>query len=180
MSLNPGTHKVGPDNGSLQVHTFREGMAQKIGHDLIIEVEKWEATVEVGEDGAPSAITLDADGESLRVREGVHGVKPLSDKDLKDIHEGIDDKVLRKQPIMFRSSSVGHDAGKLTVAGELTMAGTTNSADFELGLGDDGKVTGTLKVVQTEWGIKPYKALMGALKVRDDVEIVLDVALPAD
>jgi len=87
MSLNPGTHKVGPDNGSLQVHTFREGMAQKVGHDLIIEVEKWEATVEVGQDGAPAAITLDADAESLRVREGMHGLKPLSDKDLKDIHE---------------------------------------------------------------------------------------------
>ncbi len=180
MSLNPGTHKVGPDDGSLQVHTFREGMAQKVGHDLIIGVERWEATVEVGQDGAPAAITLDADAESLRVREGVHGLKPLSDKDLKDIHEGIDDKVLRKQPITFRSSSVGHSDGRLTAAGELTMVGTARPANFEVGLGDDGRVTGKLNVVQSEWGIKPYKALMGALKVRDDVEIVLDVALPAD
>ncbi|MCP9490677.1 MAG: YceI family protein [Solirubrobacteraceae bacterium MAG38_C4-C5] len=180
MSLNPGTHKVGPSNGSLQVHTFREGMAQKVGHDLIIEVEKWEATVEVGQDGAPAAITLDADPESLRVREGVHGLKPLSDKDLKDIHEGIDDKVLRKQPITFRSSSVAQADGRLTVGGELTMVGTSRPADFEVGLGDDGRVTGKLNVVQSEWGIKPYKALMGALKVRDDVEIFLDVSLPAD
>lgn len=179
MSLNPGTNKVGPENGSLHVHTFREGMAQKVGHDLIIGVERWEATVEVGQDGAPAAITLDADAGSLRVREGVHGLKPLSDKDLKDIHNSID-KTLGKQPITFRSSTVGQADGRLSVAGELTMAGTTRPADFELGLGDDGRFTGTLKVVQTEWGIKPYKGLMGALKVRDDVEIVLDVALPAD
>jgi len=60
------------------------------------------------------------------------------------------------------------------------MVGTTRPADFEVGLGDDGRVTGKLNVVQSEWGIKPYKALMGALKVRDSIEIVLDVALPAD
>ena len=34
----------------------------------------------------------------------------------------------------------------------------------------------TVPVVQTRWGIKPYRGLMGALKVRDDVEIVLDAA----
>lgn len=179
MSLNPGTHKVGPDDGSLNVQTYREGMAQKVGHDLIIGVERWEATVEVGQDGAPSSIALDADSESLRVREGVHGLKPLSDKDLKDMHESIDDKILRKQPITFRSSSVGLVDGKLTVAGELTMAGTTRPADFEVGLEDGGRVTGTVNVTQSEWGIKPYKAMMGVLKVRDDVDIVLDVTLPA-
>jgi hypothetical protein len=36
-----------------------------------------------------------------------------------------------------------------------------------------------VNVTQSEWGIKPYKAMMGVLKVRDDVDIVLDVALPA-
>ena len=34
----------------------------------------------------------------------------------------------------------------------------------------------TISVVQTRWGIKPYRGFMGALKVRDDVEIVLDAA----
>jgi hypothetical protein len=33
-------------------------------------------------------------------------------------------------------------------------------------------------VTQSEWGIKPYRAFMGALKVRDTVEIVLDARLP--
>jgi len=180
MSLNPGTHKVGPDDGSLQVHTFREGMAQKVGHDLILDAGRWEATVEAGQDGALTSVVLEADGESVRVREGRHGLKPLSDKDIKDIHGSIDDKILRKQPITFRSNSVEQADGQLTVAGDLTIAGTSRPGSFTVDVGGDGRVTGTLKVVQTEWGIKPYKGLMGALKVRDDVEIVLDVALPAD
>jgi polyisoprenoid-binding protein YceI len=66
----------------------------------------------------------------------------------------------------------------LVVHGELTIAGSTRPATFELELGDDGRVTGTLPVTQSEWGIKPYRAFMGALKVRDTVEIVLDARLP--
>jgi polyisoprenoid-binding protein YceI len=68
--------------------------------------------------------------------------------------------------------------GRLVVHGELTIAGSTRPATFELELGDDGRVTGTLPVTQSEWGIKPYRAFMGALKVRDTVEIVLDARLP--
>ncbi|HEV2820883.1 MAG TPA: YceI family protein [Solirubrobacteraceae bacterium] len=179
MALEPGTHKVGPDNGMLEVHTFREGMAQKVGHDLIMGVERWEATVEAGQDGTLTSVALDADGQSLRVKEGRHGLKSLSDKDLKDIHESIDDKILRKQPVIFRSSSIEQTDGRVTVSGELTIAGTARPAKFELALEDGNRIAGTLKVTQSDWGIKPYKAMMGALKVRDDVDIVIDVALPA-
>jgi len=34
-------------------------------------------------------------------------------------------------------------------------------------------------VVQREFGIKPYSALLGALKVRDELEIVVDAPLPS-
>ncbi len=178
MTLASGTHKVGPQQGTLHVHTYRDGMAQKIGHDLILAVDRWEGMVEVA-DGAPTRVELDADSQSLKVSEGVGGVKPLSEDDKKKIIEGTNDKVLKKQPIKFHSSSVSHAGGKLSVAGDLTMGGTTRPASFDLALGDDGRLHGKLDIVQSEWGIKPYKAMMGALKVRDTVEIALDVALPA-
>ena len=179
MALQPGTHKVGPDNGSLEVHTFREGMAQKVGHDLIIPAERWEATVDVGHDGTLTSVALDVDAESVRVKEGRHGLKPLTDKDLKKIHEAIDDEILRKQPVTFRSSSIQQADGRVTVAGELTIAGTARPAEFEPALEDGNRITGTLTVTQSDWDIKPYKGMMGTLKVRDDVDIVIDVALPA-
>jgi hypothetical protein len=46
-------------------------------------------------------------------------------------------------------------------------------------LGADGRLTGTIPVVQSQWGIKPYRGLMGALKVRDDVKILIDARLAA-
>jgi polyisoprenoid-binding protein YceI len=178
MALRPGTHTVGPDSGTLRVNTYREGLAQKVGHDLIIDVGQWRATIEVEEDGSPKAITLEVDPRSLQVREGQHGVKPLTDKDRAEIRSNIDDKILKGQPIAFRSSATELASGRLTVQGELTMAGATRPISSELDVAEDGRVSGLLPVTQSEWGITPYRAFMGALKVRDTVELALDVRLP--
>ena len=32
---------VGPADGSLVVKTYREGVAAKVGHDLVIDVTEW-------------------------------------------------------------------------------------------------------------------------------------------
>ena len=159
--------KYGPDNASLHVHTYREGVAAKVGHDLIIEVTRWEATLDEG------AIELTADPGSLEVREGHRGVKPLTDKDRREIRKNIDAKVLGSSPIAFSSTSVDGD----TVAGELTMAGATRPVTLRLET-TGGRIRATIPLVQSEWGIKPYRGLMGALKVRDDVEIVVDAPAP--
>jgi YceI-like domain len=111
------------------------------------------------------------------VREGLRGVKPLTDRDRASIRGSIQE-ILGAQPIAFRSAAVEPDDGGLTVRGELELAGTTRPATFALTAAADGRVRGTLPVTQTEWGIKPYRGMMGALKVRDTVEVVLDVPLP--
>ncbi len=178
MSLRDGSHVLGPQDGSLEIHTFREGVAQKVGHDLIIDVTRWQATVEA-QDRQLREVLLEADTQSLEVREGLGGLKPLTDKDRKEILGNVDDKILRRQPVTFHSNSVRHTEGRVSLAGDLTLAETTRPASFDLDLSDDGRLRGKLSVTQSEWGIKPYRGLMGALKVRDAVDIVLDVALPA-
>lgn len=178
VALRAGTHRVGRADGTLQVRTYRDGLAQKVGHDLIIEVEQWEAAAEVGEDGTLSAVRLDADPRSLHVREGLRGVKPLTDKDRADIRDTIDKRILRGRPIAFASTAVDTGDGGLTVHGELELAGVRRPVSLELEAAADGRVRGTLPLAQSEWGITPYRGLMGALKVRDTVEVVLDVALP--
>ena len=180
MSLRAGVHTLGPGNGKLEVRTYREGIGQAVGHDLIIDVRQWQATVHASEGGTISSVELEADSRSLQVREGLRGVKPLTDKDRGEIRKNIDEKILRGQPIVFRSSAVESSPGMLIVRGELSLAGVSRPASFELATTGDRQVTGTLPVTQTEWGIKPYRGLMGALKVRDTVEIVVDVQLPAD
>jgi polyisoprenoid-binding protein YceI len=171
---------LGPDSASLQVRTYREGVAAKVGHDLVIEVTRWEATVDIAAEPASSAIQLSADARSLEVREGLRGVKPLTDKDRSEIRKNIDEKLLRGQPINFSSSAVNMaDADRrLLIEGDLTMAGSTRPITAQLDVATDGRVSGTIPLTQSAWGIKPYRGLMGALKVRDELEIVIDAQLP--
>jgi len=150
--------RLGPDNASLKVLTYREGVAAKVGHDLIIVVTRWSA--KIGDDGA---IELSADPRSLEIREGLRGAKPLSDRDRREILKNIDQKVLGSSPIEFRGRADGD-----RVTGELTMAGATRPLTAER-TPDGGRAT----LVQSQWGIKPYRGLMGALKVRDDVEVIV-------
>jgi polyisoprenoid-binding protein YceI len=180
VPIATGTHRLGPDNATLQVRTFREGIASKAGHDLVIDVTRWEATLTVAEDPAQSAVELSADPRSLQVREGLHGVKPLTDKDRAEIRKNIDEKLLRGQPITFRSSAVNlTDAGgRLVIEGDLTVAGATRPITAQLDVAADGRVSGTIGLTQSAWGIKPYRGLMGALKVRDELEIVIGAQLP--
>lgn len=170
---------LGPGDGSITVHTFREGVAQKVGHDLVIAATAWRADVETAPDGAVTAVALEVDPRGLEVREGLHGLKPLTDKDRQDIRGNIEGKILGTTPITFRSTSVTAADGGYEIAGDLTLAGQTRPERFALGRSADGRLTGRLTVTQTAFGVKPYRGLMGALKVRDDVEIAVDVALPA-
>jgi polyisoprenoid-binding protein YceI len=177
VALASGIHRLGPQNASLQVKTYREGMAAKVGHDLVIDVTRWDATVDLTD----STVELNADARSLEVREGVRGLKPLTDKDRSEIRTNIDDKVLQGQVIAFRSTAVRlpEADGPLVVEGELTMAGNARPITAQLDVGADGRVSGTIRLTQSEWGIKPYRGLMGALKVRDELEVVLDARLQA-
>src|SRR5687768_17302110 len=156
MALPPGRHELGPDNATLHVKTYREGVAAKVGHDLVIEVTRWEGTLEVPDDPAGTRVELTADPRSFAVREGVRGVKPLSDKDRDEILKNVDEKVLHGQPIAFRSSAVRAEGDRLAVDGELTMGGSTRpiSTTFDV---EGGRVRGTIPLTQSEWGIKPYR-----------------------
>ena len=165
--------RLGPDNASLKVLTYREGVAAKVGHDLVIEVTRWEATVDA------DSVELTADPRSLEVREGHRGVKPLTDKDRAEIRRNIDEKVLRGAPVSFRSTAVRREGGRLEVDGDLTIGGSTRPLSARLDVDAQGTATGTVPLTQSAWGIKPYRGLMGALKVRDELEIAIEAPLAA-
>ena len=168
--IEPGTHRFGPDNATLSVQTRRGGAAAKAGHDLLLHVTAWQGTLTIGEDGAPAAAELTADATSLRVQRGTGGMKALDDGDKANIHQTIDDEVLKRRDIAFRSTSV--DGG--WADGELTLGDKTRPLSLALEVADDGTVNGRATVKQSDWGMKPYSALFGTLKVLDEVEVSLE------
>ncbi len=174
MPIESGTHKVGPSNGSLKIKTGKEGAAAKMGHDLVLGVNSWEATVEGGD--SPS-ISLTADPGSVEVIEGSGGAKPLSDKDKADIKKSIGNKVLGSQQITFTSSSVEDDGGQIVAKGDLSIAGKSSSVSVPLSA-SGGKLSGSIKINQDDFGIKQFSAMMGALKVTKQVEVVVEGEVP--
>ena len=148
MPIEAGTHRLGPHNATLSVETKRKGAAAKAGHDLVIEVTSWEGELDLAKD---PAIKLTADGGSLRVREGSGGVTALGDDEKAGIEQTIDDEVLRRANIEFRSSALelSPDGSHATVHGELTLAGTSRPISFELS-SDDGRLTGRATLKQSD------------------------------
>ena len=173
MPITAGSYKLGPDNATLSVRTRKAGAASKAGHNLLIEVTAWSATLELGQDPAQTQIALSADSGSLKVLEGTGGISSLGEDDKSGIKQTIDGEVLKGTPIEFRSSAVEVSGGgeQLHVEGELELAGKRHPIAFELSAGADGRLTGTATVKQTDWGIKPYSALFGTLKVVDEVTV---------
>jgi len=175
-----GEYRLGPGEVTLSVRTVRGGAAAKAGHDLLIHVISWSATLVLDEDPAACGLELAADATSLRVIEGTGGAFELGDDEIANIQQTIDDEVLIKQQISFRSTRVTDASdGRLAVEGELKIVGKTHPIAFELAVGNDGTLSGSATVTQTEWGMKPYSALFGALKVADDVEVAAEGQLPA-
>ena len=168
---------LGPNDGVLTLHTTRTGAAAKMGHDLVIAVRRWRATLTLTDDGSGLAsVEATADSGSCEVIEGSGGVKPLSDGDKASIKKNIEADVLlveRHPQIGFRSSSVDG----MTIRGELSLAGVTRPWELACEL-DGNRVRARGSIVQTEHGIKLYSAMMGALKVGDVVGVRIEVTNP--
>lgn len=178
MTLEPGTYSLGPGSGVLSIRTTRQGAASKAGHDLRIEVDSWEAEVKIGESPEQSAMTLAADSRSVRVIEGSGGIKSLTESDKEDIHKTIHKEVLKGSAIEFRSTEIrGAPGGGLSVRGQLDLNGKQAPVTFDLVLADEGRIAGSAIVKQTDFGMKPYSALFGALKVADEVTVAIDAKL---
>lgn len=181
--LPAGDLPLGPAVGWLRLRTYREGVAARAGHDLLLEAAEWRGSLRVPE--RPGTVVgveveVEVDLRRLEVLEGTGGVKPLSESDKADIRKAMR-KPLRTDdhPIAtFRSSTVTLDGERATVVGELSLAGQTHPVELHVGLGADRTIHGTAQVVQTAWGVKPYTGLLGALRLRDAVDVEFEVRLP--
>ncbi len=157
-------------------------MGAKLAHDLILTASRWHGTMNVDADNpeASSAeVTIDA--RSLEIVEAVGGMKSLSDKDRRDIAKNIDDKVLETGKfgeLKFASTSVSGSAPNFNAAGNMTIKGTTRPVNVALNV-NGTQVVGKTSISQKDFGIKPFSAMMGAIKLRDDVDFELTVDLPS-
>jgi polyisoprenoid-binding protein YceI len=180
MAQQPGRHVFGTDRGRVVLRTARDGLAAQAGHDLTIEVSVWSGELTVDDDGRPAELSVRLDLTSLVVIAGTGGVKPLTDRDRREIAV-TSRKVLgtdRHPQATFTASAFepGSDGGGI-IQGMLTLGGASRPLRLHVSETGDESFRATASVRQTEFGIKPYTAFLGALKVSDAVGIEVDVNL---
>jgi polyisoprenoid-binding protein YceI len=171
--------KLDQSNACCYVLTFKEGLLSPIAHDLRVRVTSF--GIELN-DAEPSVVAS-FDTASLRVetalRDGVENPQALSAADKDKIAAQIRDEVLhaRKFPqATFRSSSAAARAdGGYDIRGELSLHGVTRTIAPRTAL-VEGKQVLALTLHQPDFGIDPYKAMLGTLKVRADVEIRIEIS----
>lgn len=175
------TVELTQENGTLHLHTGVAGRAARLGHNLLIAVDSWNAVVEF-KGTEPTAVTLTAQVASLNIMEGHGGVKPLSDGDREQIRTNALSSL--REPdfptVTFNANGLTASDGGYDVAGELAIAGVTKPLTAVVAATDEGdhwRIATTVTVKQTDFDVAPYSAMMGTLKLRDEVEVEFEAFL---
>jgi polyisoprenoid-binding protein YceI len=181
MAVRPGRHQLGPEHGRIILRTSRDGLAATAGHDLTIEATRWSGVLAVNEDLSPAGLDVHIDMGALLVREGTGGVKPLSDRDRREIAVTARKTLAadRYPEAVFAASTFAPAAagGGGEISGTLTLHGETRPLRLRVSQAGPDRYHAEATVVQTDYGIKPYSGFLGALRVRDAVEVAADVDL---
>src|SRR3990170_587136 len=185
MALKASTYNLNANSGKLCVYTFKEGFLSAIAHDLLIDVTNFTIKLNVPDAGVQSAsVEAEILANSLKIicamKEGQQNYDALKEKDKADIEEATFKNVLHpsKYPIInFRSTNIQEKDGTYHVKGELTLHGVTRPIEFDAKTTTGKDLKGKVTIAQKDFGIKPYKALLGTLKVKNEVSIAFDLSL---
>lgn len=171
-------YRLDATGSELTVWTYKAGLLARAAHDLAIAATRFEAALEEGDDGGVR-VDLRIPVADLRVRGKVRKgtITPMSAADHADIEQRFGSRDVLDGETFADVRFVGEgrragDAAKVT--GELTLRGVTRPLTVETRLRGDGEARvaeGEVTLAQSEWGIQPYTALLGALKVQDRVRI---------
>lgn len=157
---------------AFDLFTHRDGVLATVGHDLRLRAMRSTLTVDL------AAGTLDAriDAASISVvcaREGDRDAPGLlSEPDRRKIDRALHDEVLRVQrhPAVRVRARFARDGDRVTLDGTLTI--TAVERPLRAVARRDGACWCVEHTVdQCDFGITPFSALLGALKVRRDVTV---------
>lgn len=155
-------------SAEILVFTFKEGLLSAVAHDLKLKATRF--TLEVEGDQA----RLELEAGSLRVicamKDGAENPSAIPPGKYAEIEKNLATDVLqvKKFPtIRFVTTRVTDTE----VVGHLTLHGETHELR--------GRRSGTsaeFRFEQRQFGLKPFSAMLGALKVKD--EVTVKVSLP--
>jgi len=168
------------ESADCRVFTYKEGLLSAVAHDLELRVGTFE--VEIAEDRSSVSATFDP--RSIRVVDAIVDGKrspgTLSKRDKAKIDSNIVTDVLpvKKHPaVRFSSTELREVDTGWEIRGTLELAGRSRQLTVPVHR-EDGEAVGEVTIHQPDFGIKPYSAMLGALKIQPDIKI--RIALPLE
>ncbi|MFO0635069.1 MAG: YceI family protein [Nannocystaceae bacterium] len=157
------------------IFTYKEGLLSRFAHDLRLRCERFELTL------GGTALRGRFELGSLRVegamQSGRIALGVLSQSDLGKIERTIADEVLETG--RFREAeleaTVTDPHGSAAIEGRLNLHGRTLPLPRTLVRREQGLLVAELELVPSRWGIAPYRALGGALKLQDRVTVRVEL-----
>ena len=156
-----------------QIFTYKEGLLSTLAHDLRINVTSF--VVELGDND--DSINARFDAGSLHVdcamADGVERRDLLSGKSMKEIDDNILKDVLyaaTHRYIFFCSASVITDDSFYRIKGTLTLRGKGKEI-LLTAQNEDKYYVAEARLRLPDFGIKPFSALFGAIRIKPDVLI---------
>jgi hypothetical protein len=157
------------------IDTFREGMLAVVGHDLRIEAQRFELRAVGGN------LTAKVDLRALRVlgsivkgrlESGAPGPSERAEIEQR-IHNDILDTA--RTPEASLTATVQADGAGFIITGTLALCGRAQPLRARVIRAADALET-SVELAPSHYGIKPFRALGGALRVAD--KVIVRVRLP--
>jgi len=168
-------------SATCHIFTYKEGMLSYLAHDLRINVTAF--SIALG--GKDHFIDAHFDARSLRVdcamENGRERPDLLSSRDRNDIDNNIIRDVLHTEQhpeILLQSSSVKKEGENYLVRADLTLAGRKQEISFGVRKEDSKKYAADVRLHLQDFGIKPFSALLGAIKIKPG--ILVRIEIPTD
>ena len=161
----------------VRVFTFKEGLLSRFAHDLQMALTEFHLEFSEGKlSGVFQTRAIVVEGA---IREGKLDPKLLSAGDCKKILKNVRTEVLLsdRYPDARFEASVSSDDDGIRLDGALTLIGRRVAIPTVRPVHVGNAWIAELHLTPSRWGIKPYRAMGGALKIQDRIKV--EVALPA-
>ncbi len=176
------TYRLVPEQSRFTVQAFAEGLFSAFGHDPVIHIRDFTGEVHfVAGTFENASLKIAVDPNSLAVSEEV------KEKDRLEIEQVMRNEVLetsRYSEIVFTSSNISvsklaQGLCRVRVIGELTLHGVTQKniwISAESTISEDSlQAKGDFSLKQSDFGIKPYSAAGGTIKLKNELKFLFDM-----
>lgn len=164
-----------------RIFTFKEGLLSAVAHDLELEVGRFS----IAWNDDRSKLDASFDAGSIRVLHamvnGRAAPEVLSARDREKIERNIAEDVLRiaRHPRVEVEGTLAWDEAasaepRARFDGTLRLVGCARPLRLDI-THRDGVWRAETSIHQPDFGITPYSAMLGALKIRADVRVVVEV-----